>query len=202
MSEVPKVTHAAVDVGGVLMHCRDEGKRAVASNLRLNEHQLETFWSWVTEDLGRGTTTEEDLWERTALTFGVRRVYPSEELLKMEGIVYDKEAIIRLQRLGACGIRVVLFTNTIPSHAAQLQELYAQFSAVYRSDKIGSRKPELASFQHVLAQEKVRPEATMFFDDNSDNIAAAQQVGMLAVQVRSVADIAAGIRTYVPDCSL
>jgi FMN phosphatase YigB (HAD superfamily) len=199
MSEKLPVTHAIADVGGVLMHCADEGRHAIMDRLYLDSYRVEMLWSWVTEGLGRGRISEADLWWRASRVFGIRAVDPAEGLLRMTEVTYDEEAIGHLQRLGTYGVKLSLFTNTIPPHAEQLQDLYGRFPTVYRSDETGLRKPDLESFQYVLEQEHARPEATLFFDDKAENVAVARHMGILAVQARNAREIAEGIQLYIPD---
>lgn len=201
MSAEIEITNAVSDVGGVFVRSRSEGKIAVARSLGLNNEQLSTFWSWVAEELGRGLLSEQELWERTAEVFEVRRVDSSEGLLRMSEIVYDEKAIQRFQHLGNYGIQLSLFTNTISPHADQLRDFYGRFPRVFRSDEIGRRKPDTESYQFVLGQLNADPSRTLFFDDSEANIRAAASLGMLAVQVSSALEIEEGIRLYIPDYS-
>ena len=52
------------------------------------------------------------------------------------------------------------------------------FKTPYFSHKMGQRKPDPASFLHILAKEQILAEETLFIDDNEPNIIAAASVGI------------------------
>ena len=58
---------------------------------------------------------------------------------------------------------------------------------------MGLRKPEPAAFAAIASAIDVPLERILFFDDTRANADAARAVGMQAVHVRSLADIAKGI---------
>lgn len=91
-----------------------------------------------------------------------------------------------------------VFSNSNAAHqarwAADHRELLARFATVFVSSDIGHRKPQAQAFLHVAGRIGVAPSRILFFDDNADNVAGARAVGMQAVRVRSVADVAAALR--------
>jgi FMN phosphatase YigB (HAD superfamily) len=52
------------------------------------------------------------------------------------------------------------------------------FKTPYYSHKMGQRKPDPASFQHILDKEGLKAEETLFIDDNEPNVIAAASVGL------------------------
>ena len=52
------------------------------------------------------------------------------------------------------------------------------FKTPYFSHKIGQRKPDPASFKHILEKEGLVAEETIFIDDNEPNIIAGASVGL------------------------
>jgi putative hydrolase of the HAD superfamily len=59
------------------------------------------------------------------------------------------------------------------------------FERVFSSHLIGHRKPEPAAYQVVLDYLQMPPAQTWFFDDNHDNVDAANKMGIHAVLVTS-----------------
>lgn len=53
------------------------------------------------------------------------------------------------------------------------------FHKVYYSYKMGKRKPNLDIYEVVIKEESLKPDETMFIDDNLANIEAARQLGLL-----------------------
>ena len=106
------------------------------------------------------------------------------------------------------GIRTVLstlegrlplyaFTNSNPTHqtfwASRYAEVLTSFRRVFVSSEIGVRKPEPAAFAAIAAAIDVPLERILFFDDTLANVEGALAVGMPAVDVRSLDDIANAI---------
>ena len=52
------------------------------------------------------------------------------------------------------------------------------FKTPYFSHKMGQRKPDPASFKHILEKEGLNAEETIFIDDNEPNVIAAASVGL------------------------
>jgi putative hydrolase of the HAD superfamily len=52
------------------------------------------------------------------------------------------------------------------------------FKTAYFSHKMGQRKPDPASFLHILEKEGLLAEETIFIDDNEPNVIAAASVGL------------------------
>jgi HAD superfamily hydrolase (TIGR01549 family) len=52
------------------------------------------------------------------------------------------------------------------------------FKKPYYSHKMGQRKPDPASFQHILDKEGLVAQETLFIDDNEPNVIAAASVGL------------------------
>ncbi|MEH2922115.1 glucose-1-phosphatase [Samsonia erythrinae] len=92
-----------------------------------------------------------------------------------------------MQCLRQEGNRVVILSNTNRLHCEYWPELFPQVEAaadkLYLSQEIGLRKPDLAIYQYVLAQEAVTPAQVVFFDDNPANVEAAQRLGIYSILV-------------------
>jgi FMN phosphatase YigB (HAD superfamily) len=52
------------------------------------------------------------------------------------------------------------------------------FEKTYYSHLVGKRKPGAAIFEQILNENNLIPEETLFIDDNSNNIAAAEKLGI------------------------
>lgn len=84
------------------------------------------------------------------------------------------------------------FSNTSVVHQAvwpKYDGLFDNFSGVFTSCDIGLRKPEPEAFLDVAGRVGAAPDRILFFDDLQENVQAARQLGMPAVQVRSINDI-------------
>jgi putative hydrolase of the HAD superfamily len=80
-----------------------------------------------------------------------------------------------------------LYSNTNQIHYDHFipqfeQELGGNFEKLFKtpyfSHKMGQRKPDPASFKHILEKEGLVAEETIFIDDNEPNIIAGASVGL------------------------
>lgn len=80
------------------------------------------------------------------------------------------------------------FTNTNPTHEAEWRARFApavaHFEEIYVSSSIGLRKPDQQAFEWVINAMRLSPEKILFLDDNPENIAGAERVGLTTVQAR------------------
>ena len=84
---------------------------------------------------------------------------------------------------------VYLFSNTNRIHYESFElsfrnsttysHLNDLFHKAYYSHEIGFRKPHIDGFLHILKDQNLKPETTLFVDDNEANIKGAQQAGLL-----------------------
>ncbi len=58
------------------------------------------------------------------------------------------------------------------------------FKTPYFSHKMGQRKPDPASFLHILEKEGLVAEETLFIDDNEPNVIAAASVGLQVLYLK------------------
>jgi putative hydrolase of the HAD superfamily len=97
-------------------------------------------------------------------------------------------------------VRRYALSNTNAAHLAHMQRAHAgvlaRFERVFVSHEIGHRKPHRQAFAHVVRAIGVAPAHILFFDDLPENVQAAHDAGLHAVQVRSPADVRAGLQRF------
>ncbi len=87
--------------------------------------------------------------------------------------------------------RVYLLSNTNASHVDwmrgfvdyqyQIRDLEGRFAhKAYYSHEINLRKPNIDIYEYVLKDAGLKPEETLFIDDNPANVEAAQRAGIRA----------------------
>ena len=57
------------------------------------------------------------------------------------------------------------------------------FKKIYYSHEIGWHKPDHEAWEHVIRDAGIRPEETLFLDDNIHNIKASQELGFQAIHI-------------------
>lgn len=89
------------------------------------------------------------------------------------------------------------FTNTNYTHLAHCErtypELFRHFRHVFTSCTMGCRKPEAVAFEAISKAIGVPVDRILFFDDTLENVEGARAIGMPAVHVRSLDDVAAAV---------
>ncbi|MEF3107606.1 glucose-1-phosphatase [Raoultella sp. WB_B2P2-3] len=97
------------------------------------------------------------------------------------------EVIAIMQKLREQGHRVVVLSNTNRLHTTFWPDEYPQVRAaadrIYLSQEMGMRKPEERIYQSVLQEEGFSAADTVFFDDNAENIAGANRLGITSILV-------------------
>lgn len=89
------------------------------------------------------------------------------------------------------------FSNTNAAHLDEMRrafpEVLARFTHVFASNEIGHRKPQPASFDHVVERMGCAPADVLFFDDLAENVDGAAARGLQAVLFRSPDDVRAAL---------
>jgi putative hydrolase of the HAD superfamily len=109
----------------------------------------------------------------------------------------EMPGIAPLLARAAGSLPLYAFSNTNAPHVEHFSKAYADllgyFREVYLSSAIGLRKPDAAAYDHVVNAIGVPAPRIVFFDDLAENIEGARARGLLAVHVRSSADVAAAL---------
>ena len=96
-----------------------------------------------------------------------------------------KELLIKLRS----NFRLVALTNTNVIHSKIWKTKFADtlknFEKVFSSHEIRTRKPEATSYQTVLDYLSLKPQQTLFLDDNEEYINAAKKLGINTILVSS-----------------
>lgn len=136
---------------------------------------------------------------------GVRKVLdnPAATDLQIEDAWYamivdfPAQRIKLLQRL-AEKYKLYIFSNTNELHISRLHRAFeaehgmgfkSLFQKDYYSHEIKERKPDLVSFQKVIADAGVDPNETMFIDDLEKNINGAKLAGLKTFWLKNGMDL-------------
>jgi len=97
----------------------------------------------------------------------------------------DQRVLDLVQKLRHSGIYCALASNQERHRAKRMSEQlgYADaFDAEFYSCHVGHAKPSARFFEIILERTRLDPAATLFIDDLAENVAAAQSVGIHAIQ--------------------
>jgi HAD superfamily hydrolase (TIGR01549 family) len=167
------------DMGGVLC-CHFNDIPVISSYLGITE---ENFFICAGENYRKlldGKINSHEFWVRFSLGYGKKI---KEELFGKffkPGIIQGTKDIIEQLRNHS---RVVCGTNTIDSHYYYLLKKgsYEIFDEVYASNLMGISKPDPDFYWYILNKEGIKPENTIFVDDNEENIISAQKIGINSI---------------------
>lgn len=94
--------------------------------------------------------------------------------------------------------RLVALTNTNAIHNDIWRKKYADtlllFEKIFSSYELKTRKPESRIYEIVLQYLDLKPEQTLFLDDNIDNINGAKNLGLQAILVTSTEQMIEDLR--------
>lgn len=94
--------------------------------------------------------------------------------------------------------QLVALTNTNSIHSPVWQAKYAStlghFRRVFSSHELKARKPDAAAYQLVLDYLQVPPQQAVFLDDNANNIAGADRLGLQTILVTSYEQMTAELQ--------
>lgn len=79
--------------------------------------------------------------------------------------------------------------NQILHEAHQHENLSPFFEQCYYSQEVAMRKPDAEIFEHVLTQNSLVPEETLFLDDTLMHLEGASELGIHVEQVKAERDI-------------
>ena len=109
----------------------------------------------------------------------------------------EMPGIAPLLARAAASLPLYAFSNTNAPHVEHFSRAHADllgcFREVYLSSAIGLRKPDAEAYDHVVNAIGVPAARIVFFDDLAENVEGARARGLLAVHVRSSADVAAAL---------
>jgi len=88
--------------------------------------------------------------------------------------------------------KLYMLSNTSSLHVKVFEKMYLDaagesmhkiFKKIYYSHEIGCHKPDREAWEYVIRDAVIKPEETLFLDDNIHNIKAAQELGFQAIHI-------------------
>ena len=88
--------------------------------------------------------------------------------------------------------KLYMLSNTSELHVKVFEKMYFDtagesmqevFDKIYYSHEIGWHKPDREAWEYVIKDASIKPEETLFLDDNIHNIKASQELGFQAIHI-------------------
>jgi putative hydrolase of the HAD superfamily len=191
------VKNLIFDLGGVILDLSvDHTLQAFADAARMDKHEvIEIFRSEPGFEL-----YEKGAIDDAGFRDMVRRVYGSTltdpvidhcwnamlrglPLNKLELLLSLKQRYNVFLLSNTNGIHLQYIHDEMLSNIPLYQNLDAYFHKAYYSHRLRMRKPDAEIFEHVLKDNGLRAEQTLFLDDNLQNIQGANAVGIKTLHV-------------------
>lgn len=181
-----KIEAVIFDAGGVLHESNSVVTDDLVQELGLEQETLKKIWANQIPLLGSGKIDEAEFWKQVSSEHGIRQVEVAENLLGRaftEALRAHVPVIELIKELGTSGVKLAVLSNTIEPHAKALRDagLYDGFDYLFLSHEVGMRKPDAAIYEHALAELGTSPEATVFVDDDPENVEAAEALGIKGI---------------------
>lgn len=186
------------DYGGVIVHTKTISIiKDAAKKLELRPFPFTMQLLRNNHLLQSGRITEKEVLEKVSRNGSIStRCTPDEYLSFMED-VYSKNSRKNIDtenlvsKLRNSGYKVVLLSNTIPSHVAynRKNNNFDIFDEVFLSNEICKRKPNSDAYQYVLEKLGKEPEKCVFIDDKSINVRAARNRGINGIVYKGYEDL-------------
>jgi putative hydrolase of the HAD superfamily len=194
------VTRAVIlDLGQVLVPFDwQRGYRALAAHCPLppEEVRRRIKEAGLFNDFERGRIEPRDLAARLCQMLGMD--LPYETFREIWSSIFSPQVNLSPESLETirAGRRLLLLSNTDPIHFGWIGEKYdllQHFDHCVVSFETGTRKPEPAIYFETLRRAECQPGEAFFADDIAENVEAARQLGIDAVQFVSVEQLAADL---------
>ncbi len=149
----------------------------------------------------RGEIEAAEYFDALRGTLGI--TIPDEQFAAGWNAIFEEEPAEVFELFQSLGSRIPIyaFSNSNVTHQEFWERKYAKtlglFRQVFVSCELGLRKPEAAAFRHVAACIGTEPENLLFFDDSAENVDAARDIGMSAVQVRGFAEVRVSVTEFL-----
>jgi FMN phosphatase YigB (HAD superfamily) len=191
---VKNIRHIILDFGGVILNIDYKRTEQAFINLGITDFgerysqlkQTELFDALETGRITRaefvhrlreligGHVSEHQIitaWNAMLLDLPLRRL----QILQQLQLHYDLFLLSNTNE-----IHEEAFNKTLKSLTG-FESMGVFFDKVYYSHRVGMRKPDTALFEHVLSENSLLPENTLFIDDSPQHIAAAKAVGIQTI---------------------
>ena len=130
------------------------------------------------------------LWQILLHKYKIRQ--SPERLIKemIDGKEAKKRTLLLAKSLREGGYRTAFFTNYNEDYwklVAKKFDLTKYFDFGLVSYQIGARKPSPKGFRFIMKKLKAKPSETVFIDDSTKNLAAAEKLGIKTIQFKGFA---------------
>lgn len=187
------------DLAGVLLDFGGIESLSKLSDGRVGEEEFGRFWSrslWA-DRLYRGHCSPEAFAAGAVQEFSLA-VTPAEFLAAFQTWLRGPyPGAFELLRTLRPHYQVACLSNTNALDVRRFRHelrLHEEFDHCFFSNEFGLRKPDLDCYSHVVRHLKCVPEEVAFFDDSSECVAGARELGLQAHHCVGIESLRATLR--------
>jgi putative hydrolase of the HAD superfamily len=189
-----KINAVILDYGEVLCHRpSDEEFYRLAKVFSVEKNSFRALWEKTRGAFDRGDITAEAYWTGLAKDAGsgiegeqLEQIYKWD--IEMWANV-NAQMVNWLWQLRQAGIKTGLLSNMHPAMISHMRDNFDWldlFDFMTFSAEVRLIKPDAAIYQHTLRGLGAKAEETLFVDDREINVKGARDLGIHAVQFKSV----------------
>ena len=188
------------DFGGVIAEADKEALYLhLQRALNCSRPQVAQVLDHLRESQAKGIS-EEEFWKDYAASTNTSLPQNWNETLdiaKQSAVRPIPRMIELVKTLKGQGYRVAMLSNVQKHQAKVIRDkgLYLYFDPLVLSCEIGVEKPKIEAFQILLQRLQAKPQDCIMIDDSSENIRAAQQLGMSFILFQNVEQLQAELKT-------
>lgn len=195
MTNIPPLKNILFDLGGVILDLNITGTLERFLDMGFPSELLsypenfntDVFFNYET---GKVSTTEfrNSVRNLTGLNFS-NEVFDNAWNAMLANV--PKKRTVLLEDL-AKDYNLYMLSNTSELHIEKFGRMFREaagfdlsrvFTHCFYSHEIGVHKPDPEAFKHVIRKAGIRPEETLFLDDNIHNVKAAKELGFNVIHI-------------------
>lgn len=195
MTNISSLKNILFDLGGVILDLNVSGTLEAFLNLGFQKELLsypENFYTDIFFNYETGKVNSDEFRDSIRKLTGIN--FSDGEFndawCTMLARVPKKRADI-LKSLSQ-KYKLYMLSNTSPLHIEHFGQMFLQsagysfeevFTRLFYSHEIGLHKPDPNAFLHVIEEARIKPQETLFLDDNIHNVKAAKDLGFNVIHI-------------------
>jgi FMN phosphatase YigB (HAD superfamily) len=195
MAQPPKIKNILFDLGGVILDLDVQATLKRFYELGFPA-ELMQFPNSMTTDLyfryETGKLDTEQFRSEIRRASGVEMTDDAFDEAWNAMLVSIPEDRVALLKVLSERYNLYMLSNTSALHVKVFEKMYFDvagesmhqvFKKIYYSHEIGWHKPDHKAWEHVIKDAGIKPEETLFLDDNIHNIKASQELKFQAIHI-------------------
>ena len=195
MGQAPNFKNILFDLGGVILDINVQATLKQFYDLGFPAELMQYPHSMTTDlfyNYETGKMDTEQFRDEIRLRTGVEMSNQAfDEAWNAMLLRIPRERTELLKRLSK-PYNLYMLSNTSALHVKVFEKMYLEaagesmqsvFKKIYYSHEIGWHKPDHEAWEYVIKDAAIKPEETLFLDDNIHNVKASQELGFQAIHI-------------------